>query len=194
MKLVAFEHLTLDGVMQSPGGPDEDRRGGFKHGGWAGPNTDEVMSKAIGNSMSTSGSLLLGRFTYEAFHAYWPKQKNNPFTDVLNQTQKYVASRTLKEPLPWSNSTLLPGDAAAAVAKLKNQPGKDMVVLGSGELVQALLRHDLIDELLLLIHPVVLGSGKRLFPEGSPTSRLELADSKPTTKGVMITTYRPKKK
>ena len=192
MKLYVFNHLTLDGVMQSPGGPDEDRRGGFQHGGWAQPDNDDVMNKAIGDSMQRSGSLLLGRFTYQAFFAYWPKQKNNPFTDVLNNTQKYVASRTLKQPLPWQNSTLLPGDAAESVAELKRQPGKDLTVLGSGELCQALMRANLVDEYLLMIHPRILGSGKRLFPDGGALSTLELVDSKTTTKGVVIATYRPR--
>ena len=192
MKLYVFNHLTLDGVMQSPGGPEEDRRGGFKHGGWAQPDNDDVMNKAIGGSMQHSGSLLLGRFTYQAFYDYWPKQKNNPFTDVLNNTQKYVVSRTLKEPLPWQNSTLLAGDATESVAKLKQQPGNGLTVLGSGELCQALMRANLIDEYLLMIHPRVLGSGKRLFPDGGALAALQLVDSKTTTKGVVIATYRPR--
>src|SRR6187455_261524 len=115
MKIVAVEHLTLDGVMQSPGGPDEDRRGDFTHGGWAADDNDEVMNAALGRQMAEAGSLLLGRLTYEAFLSYWPKQTNNPFTDILNKTQKYVTSRTLKAPLPWQNSTLLAGDAATSV-------------------------------------------------------------------------------
>jgi dihydrofolate reductase len=192
MKLYVFNHLTLDGVMQSPGGPEEDRRGGFKHGGWAQPDNDDVMNEAIGRSMQHSGSLLLGRFTYQAFYDYWPKQKNNPFTDVLNNTQKYVVSRTLKEPLPWQNSTLLGGDATESVAKLKQQPGKGLTVLGSGELCQALMRANLVDEYLLMIHPRVLGSGKRLFPDGGAMAALEVVDSKTTTKGVVIATYRPR--
>jgi dihydrofolate reductase len=193
MKLYVFNHLTLDGVMQSPGGPDEDRRGGFQHGGWAQPDNDDVMNKAIGDSMQHSGSLLLGRFTYQAFFDYWPKQKGNPFTEVLDNTQKYVTSRTLKEPLPWQNSTLLRGNAVESVAELKQRPGNGLTVLGSGELCQALMRADLVDEYLLMIHPRILGSGKRLFPDGGAPSTLELVDSKTTTKGVVIATYRPRR-
>jgi dihydrofolate reductase len=182
--------MTLDGVMQSPGGPEEDPRGGFEHGGWAAPNTDDVMGRKMGEGMSQGGALLLGRLTYEFFYSYWPEQKDNPYTDVLNNTQKYVASRTLTEPLPWENSTLLEGDAADAVAELKEQPGKNLVVLGSGELIQSLRRRGLIDEYILMIHPLVLGSGRRLFPEGSPYGGLQLVDSLTTTTGVVIATYR----
>src|SRR5262245_13114846 len=134
-------NLTLDGVMQAPGRPDEDPRGGFAHGGWANmqvrtPEADPVLASVAGESMANTGALLLGRRTYEDFYGYWPKQTDNPFTEVLNTTQKYVASTTLAEPLAWSNSTLLEGDAGEAVATLKRQLGKDLVVLGSGELVQ----------------------------------------------------------
>jgi dihydrofolate reductase len=188
-KIVVTNHLTLDGVMQAPAGPDEDRRGGFEHGGWAAPNSDEVMGRVMGEGMSQGGSLLLGRWTYEAFHAFWPHQKDNPYTEVLNNTQKYVASTTLAEPLPWMNSTLLEGDVGEAVARLKEQSDKDIVVLGSGELIQSLMRHNLIDEYLLLIHPVVLGSGRRLFPDGSPFADLRLVDSVTTTTGVVIARY-----
>ncbi|HEY6775526.1 MAG TPA: dihydrofolate reductase family protein [Thermoleophilaceae bacterium] len=188
-KIVVTNHLTLDGVMQAPAGPDEDRRGGFEHGGWAAPNSDEVMGRVMGEGMSQGGSLLLGRWTYEAFHAFWPHQKDNPYTEVLNNTQKYVASTTLAEPLPWMNSTLLEGDAGEAVARLKEQSDKDIVVLGSGELIQSLMRDNLIDEYLLLIHPVVLGSGRRLFPDGSPFADLRLVDSVTTTTGVVIARY-----
>jgi dihydrofolate reductase len=189
-KLVVFTSVTLDGVMQAPGRPDEDRRGGFTHGGWALPYNDPVMGRVVAEGMADSGSLVLGRRTYEDFHGFWPKQTDNPFTEVLDNTLKYVASTTLAEPLPWQNSRLLDGDAAEAVAKLKQEPGKDLVVLGSGELVQALRRHDLVDEYQLLIHPLVLGSGRRLFPDGGPSAALELVDSVPTTTGVIIATYR----
>ena len=139
--------------------------------------------------MSQGGSLLLGRWTYEAFHAFWPHQKDNPYTEVLNNTQKYVASTTLAEPHPWMNSTLLKGDVGEAVARLKEQSDKDIVVLGSGELIQSLMRDNLIDEYLLLIHPVVLGSGRRIFPDGSPFADLRLVDSVTTTTGVVIARY-----
>ena len=191
-KVVLFTSLTLDGVMQAPGRPDEDCRGGFEHGGWATPYADSVMGSVAGESMATSGALLLGRRTYEDFFSVWPNRpKPNPFTDVLNNAQKYVASRTLKEPLPWSNSTLLKGDAATAVARLRDQPGKDLVLLGSGELAQSLMRRNLVDTYVLLIHPLVLGTGRRLFREDSPKIALRLVDTKTTTAGVVIATYHP---
>jgi dihydrofolate reductase len=183
------EHLTLDGVMQAPGRPDEDTRGGFEHGGWAIPNNDEVMARVMGEGMARGGPLLFGRRTYEDFYGFWPHQKDNPFTDVLNEVEKFVASRTLTDPLPWNNSTLLKGDAAETVKELKEQPGEDIGVMGSGELVQSLIRHRLVDEYLLMIHPLVLGSGRRLFPEGVHSS-LRLVDSVATTTGVVIATYR----
>jgi dihydrofolate reductase len=190
-KIVVVESLTLDGVMQAPGGADEDVRGGFVHGGWARPYNDEVMAQEMGKGMGKT-ELLFGRRTYVNFYSFWPNQPEpNPFTEVLNNTQKYVASMTLSEPLPWVNSTLLMGDAAEAVAALKEQPGKDIGVLGSGVLVQSLMRSNLIDEFTLLIHPLVLGSGRRLFPDGSPTGKLRLTDSVTTTTGVVIATYRP---
>jgi dihydrofolate reductase len=188
-KIVVINHLTLDGVMQAPGRPDEDPRGGFEHGGWAIPRNDDVMGRVMGEGMGRGGSLLLGRFTYEAFYAFWPHQTDNPYTEVLNSTQKFVASTTLSEPLPWMNSTLLEGDIAEAVGKLKDQTGKDIVVLGSGELIQSLMQHDLVDEYLLMIHPVVLGSGRRLFRDGAPPADLRLVDGVTTTTGVVIARY-----
>jgi dihydrofolate reductase len=189
-KVVVTSSLTLDGVMQAPGRPDEDRRGGFEHGGWAVPYADSVMASAMAEGIAKSGPLLLGRRTYEDFAAVWPNQpEDNPYTTVINNSQKYVASTTLKEPLSWNNSTLLEGDAAEGVARLKQQPGKDLVVLGSGELVRSLLRHDLIDEYVLLIHPLILGSGRRLFTDDVSRAALRLVDSKITTTGVVIATY-----
>ena len=190
-KIVAFVHLTLDGVMQAPARPDEDRRGGFVHGGWAATYSDPVLAKAVGESMGTTGALLLGRRTYEDFYDVWPKRTDNPFTPVLNNSLKYVASRTLEEPLPWMNSKLLRGDAADEVAKLRQSAGKDIVILGSGVLVQSLLQRNLIDELMLTINPVVLGSGRRLFPDGGAPVALRLVDSTRTTKGVIIARYQP---
>ena len=188
-RIVVVEHLSLDGVMQSPSGLDEDRRGGFDHGGWAAADNDEVMSAEMGKGMGAA-DLLFGRITYEAFYGYWPKQTEpNPFTEVLNQTQKYVASRTLAAELPWENSTLLTGDAAKSVADLKAKPGKDLCVLGSGDLVQTLMRHGLVDTYQLLIHPVVLGAGQRLFREGGLPTSLRLANSVVTSTGVVIATY-----
>ena len=188
-KVVVFTSLTLDGVMQAPGRPDEDTRGGFEHGGWALPYNDEVMGKVLAENMAGAGPLVLGRRTYEDFYGFWPKQTANPFTEVLDSTRKYVASTTLAEPLPWRNSTLLEGDAADAVAGLKQQPGKDLTVLGSGELVQSLRRRDLVDEYVLLIHPLVLGTGRRLFPDGGGLATLRLTGSTATTTGVLIATY-----
>ena len=190
-KVSVFNSLTLDGVMQAPGRPDEDTRGGFEHGGWAVPYNDEIMGKVMAEGMADPGLLLLGRRTYEDFFSFWPHQTGNPFTEVLDNTLKYVASTSLAEPLPWRNSELLEGDAADAVAALKRQPGKDMTVLGSGELIQSLRDRDLIDEYLLLIHPLVLGSGRRLFPDGGPAATLRLVDATPTTTGVIIATYQP---
>jgi dihydrofolate reductase len=190
-RVVVVNHLTLDGVMQAPGRPDEDLRGGFEHGGWATPYADEVMGSAMSEGMARGGALLFGRRTYEDFAAVWPNRKDNPFTEVLDKRQKYVASTTLREPLPWSNSTLLNGDAADAVAGLKEQSREDLTVLGSGELVQSLMRHDLVDEYLLTIHPLVLGSGRRLFPDGGAFAALQLVETKPTTTGVVIARYQP---
>src|SRR5712671_2938378 len=187
-KAVVFMNLTLDGVMQAPGRPDEDPRGGFEHGGWAMPY---ATMEAAEESMAYTGALLLGRRTYEDFYAVWPNRTDNPFTAVLNNTQKYVASTTLEEPLSWSNSTLLKGDATEAVARLKEQPGKDLVILGSGELIQSLMRRNLIDEYVLLIHPLVLGSGRRLFTDGGGSATLRLLDIKSATTGVVIATYQP---
>jgi dihydrofolate reductase len=187
-KVVAFISLTLDGVMQAPGRPDEDTRGGFAHGGWAQPFADPVMASVATEDMADTGSILLGRRTYEDFYSYWPHQTDNPYTEVLDNTQKYVASTTLQEPLPWQNSTLLAGDAADAVARLKEQPGADIVVLGSGELVQSLRRRNLVDRYVLLIHPLILGTGRRLFPDGAAPATLRLVDSKTTTTGVVIAT------
>jgi dihydrofolate reductase len=186
-----FTSLTLDGVMQAPGRPDEDRRGGFAHGGWAQPYNDPVMASVAAEGMANSGSLLLGRRTYEDFYSFWPHQTDNPFTEVLDNARKYVASTTLAEPLPWRNSTLLKGDAAEAVAGLKQQPGKDLVVLGSGELSRALMRRDLVDRYVLLIYPLVLGSGRRLFADGGAFAALRLVHARTTTTGVVIATYEP---
>ena len=187
-KVVVLTNLTLDGVMQGPARPDEDRRGGFEHGGWAAPY---AAMEATGNNFASAGALLFGRRTYENFYAVWPKQTNSPYTEFLNNIPKYVASTTLKEPLPWSNSTLLKGDAAQAVSQLKQQPGKDLLIMGSGELIQSLMRANLIDDYVLLIHPLVLGSGRRLFPDGGAAATLRLVATSTTDKGVVIATYQP---
>jgi dihydrofolate reductase len=189
--LIVINHLTLDGVMQAPGRPNEDPRGGFEHGGWSVDRTDEVMGRAMGERMAQGGGLLLGRHTYEQMYAFWPKQGQNPYSEALEKAQKYVASRTLEEPLPWANSTLLEGDAADAVSRLKGETDGNLTVMGSGDLLQSLMRRGLVDEYMLLIHPLVLGSGRRLFPEGCTSADLGLIDTVATTTGVVIATYRP---
>jgi dihydrofolate reductase len=192
-KLVVTNHVSLDGVMQAPSGPDEDARDGFPHGGWAVPFVDEVQGRRMGEGIDSSDALLLGRRTYEQFYGFWPQQTDgNPITDLLNKRHKYVVSTTLAEPLAWENSTLVDGDVPAAVAALKEQPGKDIGILGSGELIQSLLPHDLIDEFLLTIHPLVLGSGRRLFAGDGTYAAFELVHSTPTTTGVVMATYRRK--
>ncbi len=149
------------------------------------------MMEAMGKGMAEAGPMLFGRRTYEDFFKVWPGRTDNPFTAVLDNAQKYVASRSLREPLPWQNSTLLSGDAAESVAELKKQPGKDIVVLGSGDLLQTLMRHGLVDVYVLLVHPLILGRGRRLFGEGAARSSLRLVSSVTTTTGVVIATYQP---
>jgi dihydrofolate reductase len=191
-RLVITNNLTLDGVMQSPSHPDEDRRGGFEHGAWAAPYADHVMAERMAKGIELGGTMLFGRRTYEQFASHWPHQSDdNPYAAVLNRRRKYVVSTTLSEPLPWANSTLL--DGIDAVSRAKEGAEGDMVVLGSGELAQALMRHGLVDEYVLSIHPLVLGSGRRLFPEGSPFAKLRLVDSVTTTTGVLIGTFRPER-
>lgn len=189
--IVAFMLLSLDGVIQAPARPDEDTRGGFPYGGWADAYADPGMGKAAGESMGTTDAMLLGRRTYEDFYSVWPHRTDNPFTEILNNSPKYVASTTLKEPLPWQNSILLKGNVPDAVRELRAQPGKDIVVLGSGALVQSLMQHNLIDKYVLQIHPLILGTGRRLFPETSPYRALQLVNTTTTSKGVVIATYVP---
>ncbi len=189
-RVVVINHVTLDGVMQAPGRLEEDTRDGFTHGGWASPNVDEVVMAALGARMGEGLRLLLGRRSYEGILGYWNTQ-DSPFTPALNSADKYVASRTLTEPLRWPNSTLLRGDVSEAVAQLRQQPGKDIHVMGSGELIQTLVRRDLIDEYLLMVHPLVLGSGRRLFADGTPPARLRLVESATSATGVQIATYQP---
>ena len=187
--LVVFTHLSLDGVMQAPGRADEDTRDGFERGGWSLPYKDSVMGSVVAEGMSSAGPLLFGRRTYEDFYEVWPKRTESPYSAILNRSQKYVASRTLREPLPWENSTLLSGDAADTVAQLKQQPGLDLVVLGCGDLLQTLMRHRLVDSYVLLIHPLVFGRGRRLFNDDGSYAALRLANSVTTTTGVVIATY-----
>jgi dihydrofolate reductase len=192
-KVVVRMSLTLDGVMQAPGRADEDTRGGFSHGGWAIPYFHPMMAKAAGEAMAsaTPPALLFGRRTYEDFYRVWPGRTDNPFSKVLDAQHKYVVSTTLEEPLPWQNSTLLRGDAAEAVAALKAEDERDLVVMGSGVLIQTLMRHDLVDEWRLLVHPLVLGSGRRLFSDDGPPANLALAECQATPTGVIMATWRP---
>jgi len=184
------ESLTLDGVMQAPGGKDEDTRGGFEHGGWAQPYGDDVIGREMGKGMGST-ELLFGRRTYEQFASFWPTAPQpNPFTEVLDKTRKHVVSESLREPLPWVNSTLVTG-REEGVARLKAADGPDLVILGSGELVRSILQHGLIDRFTLLIHPLILGSGQRLFGEAGSLAAMRLVDSVTSTTGVLINTYEP---
>jgi dihydrofolate reductase len=191
-KLVVVEFLSLDGVMQAPGGPDEDTEGGFRHGGWAMPYMDEVfLEESATKGMAETDTYLFGRRTYEIMAAYWPTApKGDPFAEHLNTTPKFVASTTLQE-ATWENSTLLKGDVVREVTKLKEQTGKNISVLGSGDLVQTLMENDLVDEYSLAVYPIVLGSGKRLFRGADQYTALTLVDSRRMTTGGMILTYRP---
>jgi dihydrofolate reductase len=192
-KLVINVQMSLDGVVQGPGGPDEDTSGGFQQGGWAMQYFDESMAKASAQGMASSGGLVLGRRTYDIFASYWPHQGDeNPFASFLNKVPKHVASRTLKEPLEWSNSHLIQGDVAEGVRTLKEEAAEDLVILGSGDLAQTLMEHDLIDRYDLWIVPIVLGGGKRLFREGS-SLRLKLIDVKRSGTGVVMATYAPER-
>lgn len=187
-KIAVINNITIDGVMQAPARPDEDTRDGFTHGGWAVPYQDAVIGKKMGEMMANGkGALLLGRRTYEDLYGYWPQQKDNPFTKHLNTVHKYVASSTLSEPLSWEHATLLQGNVTDAVASLK-QDSINLTILGSGELIRSLLEKNLIDEYLLLIFPVVLGTGRRLFADSAP-AKLRLIGSEQTSKGVIIARY-----
>jgi dihydrofolate reductase len=192
MRMVrVIEFLSLDGVMQAPGAADEDTEGGFQHGGWQRPYFDDVLGATAAEGMAETDAYLFGRKTYEKMAAYWPTApEDDPYGRHMNSTPKYVASRTLQD-VEWQNSTLIEGDVAEKVARLKEQPGKNIAVLGSGDLVQTLLEHDLVDEFFLAVYPLVLGSGKRLFRDSDQVRKLRLVDSKPTSTGGVILTYRP---
>jgi dihydrofolate reductase len=189
-KVVVINHVTLDGVMQAPARSDEDTRDGFAHGGWASSGNDPLMAAKIGERMGEDRAFLFGRRTYEDFYAVWPKRTDSPFSAALTNARKYVASRTLTEPLPWSNSILLPGDAADAVAGLKERQPGTLTIFGSGDLIASLMAAGLIDGYLLMVHPLVLGSGRRLFAPGRE-ARLRLIDTVTTATGVVIANYEP---
>ena len=189
-KIIVSSFLSLDGVVQAPGGPEEDPTGGFTQGGWSFAYWDDMMGKVMGENMSVPFDLLLGRKTYEIFAAHWPYAGENPVAKLFNKATKYVASRTLGK-LDWINSRLLEGDVAKDVARLKAGDGLDLQVHGSGGLLQTLIGAGLIDEYRLWIFPVILGHGKRLFEEGTAPRGLSLVDSKTSSTGVVINTYRP---
>ncbi len=186
-KLVTGTFVTLDGVMQAPGGPGEDETGGFTHGGWSVNYWDDVMARVMDEAMAAPFDLLLGRKTYEIFAAHWPRVTDDPAADKLNAARKYVASRTLDR-AEWRNSTLI-RDVPGEVAKLKALDGGEIQVHGSGDLIQTLLEHDLIDEFRLWTFPCVLGGGKRLFGDGTLPGNLKLVSSTISTTGVVIATY-----
>jgi dihydrofolate reductase len=189
-KLIVLSFITLDGVMQAPGGPEEDPTGGFKYGGWVAGYFDDFLGKLMEKQMNKPFNLLLGRRTYEIFAAHWPyvKTDEDPFAASMNKAKKYVASKTLKR-LDWSNSELIKGDVAKEVKKLKEQDGPDIQVHGSGNLIQTLLKHDLVDELWLKIFPITLGKGKRLFAEGTIPAGFKLLESETLPNGVIVASY-----
>jgi dihydrofolate reductase len=189
-KLIVSAFVTLDGIMQAPGGPDEDRDSGFEHGGWSVPYFDASMGRIMDEQFSTSTALLLGRKTYEIFAAHWPHitDENDPIATQLNAMPKYVASRTLDK-AEWHNSHLLQGDVAEAVAEVKRTTDGELITQGSADLIATLQRHDLVDAYRLLIEPVVLGTGKRIFAEGTTPAALRLTRTEPTDSGAVFCVY-----
>jgi dihydrofolate reductase len=189
-RLITNTFLTLDGVMQAPGGPEEDADGDFAHGGWSVNYWDDGMGQVMGETMGVPFDLVLGRRTYDIFAAHWPRAGDEDGAKPLNDATKYVASRQ-RPALEWQNSVLLDADVPAAIATLKNGDGPELQVHGSADLLQTLMRHDLIDEYRLWVFPVVVGTGKRLFAEGVVPASMELVESSVSTTGVVIGTYRP---
>ncbi len=189
-RLIVSTFLTLDGVMQAPGGPGEDDSGGFAYGGWSVNYWDEQMGQVMGEAMSTPFDLVLGRKTYDLFAAYWPHATDQAGAKPLNDATKYVVSRS-RPALEWKQSVLIEGDAAEGISALKKENGPELQVHGSGNLIQTLMRHNLIDEYRLWVFPLVIGSGKRLFSDGTLPSALRLVDSTVSTTGVVIGTYEP---
>ena len=191
MRRVVVEYVSLDGVIQAPGHPGEDPEGGFEYGGWTGPFMADHR-RYLSEAFPAAGAFLLGRLTYEIFAAYWPTitDGEDEIARALNSLPKYVASTTLNE-AKWDGTTLIKGDVAEEVARLKEQPGRDILVVGSSGLAQTLMHHDLVDEYQLWLHPIVIGNGKRLFREDSPTTALRLVDSRIAGSGLVILTYEP---
>ena len=194
MRVVVNEFMSLDGVVQAPGGPEEDTEGGFSHGGWSMPYFDlEVMGAAVSEGMESAEALLFGRRTWQGMAAAWPGRAGDPYADRMNAIKKYVVSRTLTEDdLSWNNTTLLPGDTAIAdIAALRNQDGGDLVIWGSASLVRSLLAEGMVDQLNLMIEPIVLGGGKRIFPDDGVARPLQLVSTVTAGTGVQVCTYRP---
>ncbi len=190
-KLIVLTFMTMDGVMQAPGGPTEDPSGGFKHGGWTVPFFDEFMGKVMGEQMAGPFDLVLGRKTYDIFASYWPKQDEatNPTAAAFNKAKKYVASRSLTK-VDWRNSVVLQGDVGAAMRELKRGNGPDLQVHGSSNFIQTLLREDLVDELWLKVFPITLGAGKRLFADGALPAAFTLENTQVSPKGVIVASYK----
>jgi dihydrofolate reductase len=194
MRILVSDFISLDGVVQAPGGPDEDTDGGFAHGGWSMPYFDvDTMGPAVGEIMAATEALLFGRRTWQTMAAAWPERAGDPFADRMNEIPKYVASRTLGEQdLNWPGSTLLPADdAIGAVRELRAREGQALQVMGSASLAAQLIAHGLVDEYRLMVEPILLGGGKRLFPDDGAARALELVSAKTTPTGVLICTYRP---
>ena len=194
MRITLIDFMSLDGVVQAPGGAEEDTDGGFAHGGWSAPYFDlDVMGPAIFEALERADALLFGRRTWQSMANAWPGRAGDPYADRMNSITKYVASRTLGESdLTWSNSHLLPaGDAIGAIRELRGGEGREVHVWGSSELARQLVEHDLVDEYLLLIEPILLGGGKRIFPDTGLARPLELVSAQPAKTGVLVCTYRP---
>jgi dihydrofolate reductase len=190
-KIVVIEFMTLDGVIQAPGGEGEDPEGGFEHGGWIMPYFNEQMGEVADRQMASADAFLLGRKTYDIFASYWP-ESDEELADVMNSMRKFVVSRTMDE-ATWQNTTLIQDDVATEIRLLKEHPGKNIHVIGSSELAQTLIEEDLVDEYQLMVAPIVVGSGKRLFRDGNPMQKMELVDSQTFSSGVTFFTYRPKR-
>ena len=191
-RIVLQEFLTLDGVMQGPGGPDEDRSDGFDKGGWQLGHADGKLGKFVLDGLNGAAGYLLGRRTYDIFAGYWPNQAADDVVAApMNSKPKFVASRTLTEPLSWQNSTLISGDVVSGLRRLKADVDGEIVVIGSGDLAQTLMANDLVDAFRLMIYPVVLGEGKRLFRDADATKKVRLADSVTTSTGILLLTYVP---
>ena len=189
-KIISITHVTLDGIMQAPGGPEEDPRGGFTHGGWAMRFSDEAVREALDKIMAGEFDLLLGRRTYEIFAAYWPYAGDNPIANAFNKATKYVVTNSLDR-IDWSTSHRISGDAVDEIQRLKTTDGPELHIWGSGELLQTLIAADLVDEFRIWVYPLILGQGRRLFEKGVPPRALTLVESRSGSAGVLLNTYRP---